>query len=663
MVGKANSTLALANGQDMGLLRRAIGLYEEAVPTIRAELPAELPGVERSLAGARAVLNLGSLREQVGHNLAQLEQAAAALKSVEHEEGETLQDRQAHLLVASSLSPDAIVARVSAAIQGVAAAPGHPASVAEAESGHAQLRDQLDKLKSIAQANPEGVREVEQKLAMLGSLREQLCADLQAGMIRPLRRLEIEEVIDEIEAILTTKSDGVLAAQANLGRVVRLTERVMSLKPDALDDRLASLHLALKEDMSRLGQSPHDAKEGQRLFVASARLGPDLQDALAAGNATMHEPRLRSLSVETQRHLRRHNVMIAEPLWDCPKLVPDPHRLFFAGTVEIERELAASCALLGLSLVARRQGGDEGQQRWNQLRSAGAAIFDVRGERGPMLAQIYYELGLAMSLGLPASILSQEGQALPFDVEDPPIFLRRDGNDADRLTGAVQLAYGRPYRCEPNVSMTGTLTAALQYADEDQSPAGHLRVALDTAKQAHAARDATLFTETLRTVIGLLPGRRLQLLHPSHPPSYSQPGTRRLFHVMPFSETWSSGAMHAAELACTRAGAEYVRGDRPDTARVLRSIWTEVGHASHLLVDITGFNVNVAFELGLAHARGKPTLIVVRGTDGKAGVFRPSESSSSSLSGRTRADRDGRALRRMSTSRSQGVLCPSLRSV
>lgn len=55
---------------------------------------------------------------------------------------------------------------------------------------------------------------------------------------------------------------------------------------------------------------------------------------------------------------------------------------------------------------------------------------------------------------------------------------------------------------------------------------------------------------------------------------------------------------------------EYIRGDMVADPRIIRSIWQELCQASHVLVDITGFNANVAFELGIAHTLGKKVLIV-----------------------------------------------------
>jgi len=620
-VGKANSNLGLAGGRDVMLLQRAITLYEEALPTIRAELPEARAGVEHSLGQARAMLIVASTYARAGQAYGRLEEASQALKNVEHEPGETVEDRRTRLLVGSLISGDAVVAQVRNAIASFMSASGNDENRDRRAADLAQLAQSLDQLRAVTQSDPETVREAEQKLGELSLLRQQLFADLEAGRVGPVRRIQLEEALDEIERILMTKADDLLAKQARFGQFLRLMSRVMALNPEGLDERLAGLHQAIKEEAARPGQSPHDADESQRLFVASARLGSDLQASAGAGNPAEHAPRLRALAVDAQRHLRRYNLMIAEPLWDCPRVVREADRVFFGGAPELERQLAVSCSKCGISLLGRPKGGDEGQQRWDQLRSAGAAVFDVRGAPGPALAQIYYELGLAMSLGVPTALLAREEQGLPFDVEEPPIVLRNDGHDDDRLVGAVDLAYGRPYAGEPNASMTETLATALRFAEADPAGPEHTRVALEMARQAHAAWDATLLMSALQTVTKLLPGRRLQLFHPSHPPQYPQPGARRLFHVMPFSEQWSSTAMHAAEAGCVRVGVAYVRGDRPDMARILRSIWNEVGLATHLLVDLTGFNVNVAFELGLTHARGKQTLMLVRGTDGKAGVF------------------------------------------
>ena len=56
-----------------------------------------------------------------------------------------------------------------------------------------------------------------------------------------------------------------------------------------------------------------------------------------------------------------------------------------------------------------------------------------------------------------------------------------------------------------------------------------------------------------------------------------------------------------------------MRGDRVLDPDVIRSIWKELNLASHVLVDLTDFNLNVTLELGIADALGGQTLIVGQG--------------------------------------------------
>lgn len=45
---------------------------------------------------------------------------------------------------------------------------------------------------------------------------------------------------------------------------------------------------------------------------------------------------------------------------------------------------------------------------------------------------------------------------------------------------------------------------------------------------------------------------------------------------------------------------------------MLASIWEETACASHVLVDLSGFNLNVCLELGMADAMGRDTLLIGR---------------------------------------------------
>jgi hypothetical protein len=46
---------------------------------------------------------------------------------------------------------------------------------------------------------------------------------------------------------------------------------------------------------------------------------------------------------------------------------------------------------------------------------------------------------------------------------------------------------------------------------------------------------------------------------------------------------------------------------------ILRRIWSELSRSTHVIVDLTNFNPNVALELGMAHTLGRNTLMVAQG--------------------------------------------------
>ena len=104
------------------------------------------------------------------------------------------------------------------------------------------------------------------------------------------------------------------------------------------------------------------------------------------------------------------------------------------------------------------------------------------------------------------------------------------------------------------------------------------------------------------------------LLQPRWPARYPEIGdgsARRCFVVMPFSQALVSTQAMYRELdaALEHSGAEVVRGDEALGQDIVASIWEETARASHVLVDLTGYNLNVCLELGMADAMGRDTLL------------------------------------------------------
>jgi hypothetical protein len=125
-------------------------------------------------------------------------------------------------------------------------------------------------------------------------------------------------------------------------------------------------------------------------------------------------------------------------------------------------------------------------------------------------------------------------------------------------------------------------------------------------------RDPVRFRRFVEPLLGAAGAAGPHMIFPAWPGSYPQLLHRRLFHVTAFGPAWASDTMKIASYACasTVPSVEYIRGDHVLDADIIRSIWDNLCQATHVLVDLTGLNANVALELGIAHTLGRNALLV-----------------------------------------------------
>lgn len=118
----------------------------------------------------------------------------------------------------------------------------------------------------------------------------------------------------------------------------------------------------------------------------------------------------------------------------------------------------------------------------------------------------------------------------------------------------------------------------------------------------------------IEPILGGLGTEAPRLIFPAWPGSYPQRGVRRCFHITPFGPKWAEATTSIAADACsaTKPPATYIRGDKVLDADIIRSIWDNICRASHVVVDLTGFNPNVLLELGIAHALGSNVLLITQ---------------------------------------------------
>jgi hypothetical protein len=84
------------------------------------------------------------------------------------------------------------------------------------------------------------------------------------------------------------------------------------------------------------------------------------------------------------------------------------------------------------------------------------------------------------------------------------------------------------------------------------------------------------------------------------------------FVVMPFGEPWSEDVYrNIIESAVKTAGLECVRGDLiVRVGDLSQNIWSALLHAGIIIAECSVANPNVFYEVGLAHALGKVTIIL-----------------------------------------------------
>jgi hypothetical protein len=180
-------------------------------------------------------------------------------------------------------------------------------------------------------------------------------------------------------------------------------------------------------------------------------------------------------------------------------------------------------------------------------------------------------------------------------------------NDKQALADALDRAwYGRQ-------RTTGASGLAATFAFLDQITRDHPRRRMLEASGLLDARqidDPIGFAGSVKQILREQGLADLQAISPAWAGRYPDAATPTVFHVMPFSEPWSNEIRDAVRATCTARGYTYRRGDEADEGRIIQAIWDDICAAHVALVDLTGLNLNVLVELGMAHALGRTVLAV-----------------------------------------------------
>ncbi len=465
--------------------------------------------------------------------------------------------------------------------------------------------------------------------SLFGTLKREIDKDRRAGKVTTERRLSVDGAKEALEGLVRNAGtdrplEAMLRERDSLNGV--MSAFLPSLRNPSLGGsgpksgsraagviaRLQEAKTTIAADALRLARPKGEAELTQRLFLRYAKLTAALH---AAGNDATKSRHLerdeaRALMLETRWYLRRHHATLAEPIWSRDQVAVDANLVFCQGGTALSRHLAPLAEQRGLTLArASEPGADWAAAHARALQAAGLAAFDLSSPD----PQLYYDLGIALTLGTELLLVARRDVKLPFDVAQDVLRYDDDAAPARALPKALDDAlYNlKPVRAtESGLARTVARVAELAAA---APPTPFVDVML---KQVQAAANDPI--ELRGAIAGLQPylgPNPPPLLYPRWPGHYPEAGNRRCFVVMPFRRHLD-GAWQAIAAGCEDAGVAGVRGDIAPGQEIIESIWQEIGKASCIVVDLTDLNPNVCLELGMADALGRPTLLIGRkGTD------------------------------------------------
>lgn len=627
----ANTLRARSGGTDRVLLEEAGLRYRLANAGFRKHAPSLCGQAQSALKLLSIQLAVLGMQDQASGTHAALEAAQDWLAEDPDDPARQAQARDALLAASAARAPLA---------EGLARALGDGAGVLPEEPARGlvalleQVKAQLD-MPVNPQANDATDPIALGFKALLGRFREEIAA----GRVEGQRATALADILRELANVMSAPEDSVASQGSRLARLRELMGEMAPLlvdpstggpssAPTSRQRKLATQLDRLKQfmaaELTRGGQGASEREAGRKLFEQTATARAAIDPLGDDGLKTFERDHLRPLAARIDEFSRRRHLMVTRPFWGLPAAAAaDPSGVFLTGAPGIQETLKTVLNERGLSLIRADRGTDVGLSRSRAIASARLLVCDWRLTDGAARAAACYDIGLAKAFGCAVLVVTDaSAPALPFDIDTEPLNLAADDTHmARRLGAAIDDTLHAPPHAEARASVRATVDVLASACAGDPRP----EVRQWVAQLREAGDDPIEVRRRAGLLLGFAGPDAPRLSLPAWPAAYPSGDRPRLFHVTAFGPAWADPVSEAVAMTCQAAGADYVRGDRVTDPRVVRSIWDEIGRASHVLVDLTGFNPNVALELGLAHGIGRRVLLVVQGRRGPGRLPRVDE--------------------------------------
>jgi hypothetical protein len=632
-----NTLRGLSGGEDVGLLEAAQERYERAAKAFQAlHFPDWQATVEQQLRSVDPQLRLARKFSEMSRGHKRLEELQQQLKGAGPADRERIARELNELMKRPRRGdPDSAATDALAAIR--EQLEQHPERMRGGDRENLAALEQ--RMRSLAKLI-KGEASVEQSTpaapapeqTILHALTARLQGDLADRRVSANKAAKLGGLLEKFGAALSEVGGDLDSLAGKVDRIRELTRQATdeALRPSwrtpepepgrrahRLTAIFASLNRYLLSEAGRTMLPAQEAASCTDLLNRSFVLETSVREAASDDDrVSVMEEDVWRLALAVQEHARRHHLMLAHPDFASVRVHAAAKSLFVSGDERLQAVAERLVQRDGLQLLGEAGRGDLAQDRWNQLCAASLAAFDVSISAGPGQAQVCYELGLALALGKPSIVVARRGQSLPFDVNLKPLKLTgAPEQDANRLADAIEHALSTIVWGGSGGAMGDMARDALKWLRRrygERLSDGSLRIAFEMAEQQQD--DAVGFRRSLERLFGMLGADVPTVLLSAWPPAYPhEEQLPRCFHVMPFRPKWSRPTRDLAVRTCERRRWEYTRGDEAKAQRIIQGIWSEIASATAALVDITGHNPNVAFELGLVHALGRPYRVLAQG--------------------------------------------------
>jgi hypothetical protein len=470
-------------------------------------------------------------------------------------------------------------------------------------------------------------------------LRRMVAQDQAAGKVNPLRSQTLFKTLEDLKgAIESNPVDlaGRIAHGAVLDRLLEgMADIVTRNEGGGADEssRAGTLVRLLNKLNGYVVQSfilthgkSQEKDEAIKLTrrIATARNALN-QAADEAGAYAYERENVRRVALDVRAFAQRHHLTVARPIWGHVAANARPDAVCFSGGDDIRALLAKACDRSRLELLPAEGHGEPSRFGFEQLRECHVAVFDLsRFDRereldgAADLAPTAYAMGIAVALGKPIVAVGLLGGEVPFDLDIEPVFLGQDGDPTAVLARALDHAVYGIQRGGSGDSVADTVAHVRQLPEARAD--SKVRVILKTLS-AEGPFDALEARGVLANALAHASMTNYALFHSSWPGTYPEADSPRCFHITGF-RPWTEPASAEIREACGRSGVAYQRGDEAPSPNIIRAIWEEIGRATHVVVDLSGLNINAVMELGMVHTLGRNVLLVGQEIGGVRPSFR-----------------------------------------